>query len=41
MLISTLLHLCGVVSYVELFAICPAIGGFLGHLLNITDWLQS
>jgi hypothetical protein len=26
---------------VELFAICPAIGGFLGHLLNITDWLQS
>jgi hypothetical protein len=35
------LNLCGGVSYVELFVDRLAIGGFLGHLLNITDWLQS
>ena len=34
------LQLCGVISYVELIANCPAIGGFLRHLLNITDGLQ-
>jgi len=40
MLSLTLLNLCGVVSYVELFSICPAIGDFIGHLLNITYGLQ-